>query len=300
MAAKDADIETQVTTAAEQLNTNIVTISTTVNSLPTAEDLATKAAATDVIALQAQQTIHSAALIALEQSHFVCTNGYAGVGCSVDATRPEITCPEHTVAIQMPNNESKLNSAHIPRPWVYDTGPGIGGNLTVSLGLYDLDFFDPFDETTVDPLVTWQSTAHPFNFSTAAMDNLELTVELFATRSVLYTVADAAGNTASCVVTVQTMDVDECADGTHVCAVNADCINQGHGAEGASYACECRQGFLGDGWTCAGQILGVSVIGQGDPTKGKLGLGGQINGPQSTPIAVPGVFGVASVSLGAS
>ena len=270
MAAKDADIETQVTTAAEQLNTNIVTISTTVNSLPTVEDLATKAAATDVIALQAQQTIHSAALVALEQSHFVCTNGYAGVGCSVDATRPEITCPEHTVAIQMPNNESKLTSEHIPRPWVYDTGPGIGGNLTVQLGLSD----DTLDEITVDPLVTWQSGVHPFDFSTTALDELELAIELFATQSVLYTVADAAGNTASCVVTVQATDVDECADETHACHADADCQNQEYGTEGASYTCVCRQGFLGDGFTdCVvdASTLGVSTFGsnqRGAPVTG--------------------------------
>jgi hypothetical protein len=88
-------------------------------------------------------------------SHFMCANGYAGSGCSRDATRPEITCPEHTVAIQMPNAEYKLTSAHIPRPWVYDTGPGIPGNLMVTLGLYDDNNFDE-TETTVDPLVTWQ------------------------------------------------------------------------------------------------------------------------------------------------
>jgi len=43
-----------------------------------------------------------------------------------------------------------------------------------------------------------------------------------------------------------TDDVDECADGTDDCDVNATCMN----TEG-SYTCECNSGYSGDGVTCA-------------------------------------------------
>ncbi|KAI8485101.1 hypothetical protein Bbelb_372070 [Branchiostoma belcheri] len=42
-------------------------------------------------------------------------------------------------------------------------------------------------------------------------------------------------------------EVDECAENTHECDANADCINT-HG----SYNCECRPGYTGDGRTCEG------------------------------------------------
>ena len=64
-------LQTQVTQAIGQLDTkatadDLTALQTVVNALPTTEDVATKAAARDLIALQAQQTINSAAVTALE------------------------------------------------------------------------------------------------------------------------------------------------------------------------------------------------------------------------------------------
>ena len=64
-------LQIQVTQAIGQLDTkaavdDLAALQTVVNALPTTEDVATKAAARDLIALQAQQTINSAAVTALE------------------------------------------------------------------------------------------------------------------------------------------------------------------------------------------------------------------------------------------
>ena len=40
-------------------------------------------------------------------------------------------------------------------------------------------------------------------------------------------------------------DVDECALGTHSCHFNAKCINIDQ-----SFVCECKNGYVGDGFTC--------------------------------------------------
>ena len=66
-----AALQTQVTQAVGQLDTkatadDLTALQTVVNTLPTAEDVATKAEARDVTALQAQQAINSAAVTALE------------------------------------------------------------------------------------------------------------------------------------------------------------------------------------------------------------------------------------------
>ena len=84
-----AALQTQVTQAVGQLDTkatadDLTALQTVVNTLPTAEDVATKAEARDVTALQAQQAINSAAVTALE-SHgtegapirmITCYNGH--------------------------------------------------------------------------------------------------------------------------------------------------------------------------------------------------------------------------------
>ena len=45
------------------------------------------------------------------------------------------------------------------------------------------------------------------------------------------------------------LDIDECANGTHSCDVNALCNNtQG------SYNCKCKDGFRGDGMNCTGKL----------------------------------------------
>ena len=48
------------------------------------------------------------------------------------------------------------------------------------------------------------------------------------------------------------LDVDECAEGTHNCHVmsNATCFN----TDGGLY-CECAQGFVGNGITCKGRCM---------------------------------------------
>ena len=66
-----AALQTQVTQAVGQLDTkaaadDLTALQTVVDTLPTADDVATKAEARDVTALQAQQTINSAAVTALE------------------------------------------------------------------------------------------------------------------------------------------------------------------------------------------------------------------------------------------
>lgn len=40
-------------------------------------------------------------------------------------------------------------------------------------------------------------------------------------------------------------DVDECAEGTHVCSDDAVCENLL-----GSFSCTCNDGFIGDGQTC--------------------------------------------------
>ena len=43
------------------------------------------------------------------------------------------------------------------------------------------------------------------------------------------------------------LDIDECSSGSHVCHVNANCINAA-----GSHNCTCKEGFTGDGHTCLG------------------------------------------------
>ena len=43
------------------------------------------------------------------------------------------------------------------------------------------------------------------------------------------------------------LDINECAEGTHNCDVNSDCINTG-----GSYQCVCRTGYDGNGRVCRG------------------------------------------------
>ena len=44
-----------------------------------------------------------------------------------------------------------------------------------------------------------------------------------------------------------TSDTDECAEGTHNCSGQAECINTKGG-----YNCTCKAGFTGDGQNCSG------------------------------------------------
>ena len=44
-------------------------------------------------------------------------------------------------------------------------------------------------------------------------------------------------------------DIDECECGTHDCDENAICTNTI-----GSYDCTCREGYIGDGRTCIGEL----------------------------------------------
>ena len=56
---------------------------------------------------------------------------------------------------------------------------------------------------------------------------------------------------------IQTLDTDECVDGTHDCHANATCTNTPD-----SFTCACNSGFHGDGKTCSGkkEIVSLSRI----------------------------------------
>lgn len=43
-------------------------------------------------------------------------------------------------------------------------------------------------------------------------------------------------------------DIDECAQGDSKCSKEAYCVNLP-----GSYKCNCKEGFIGDGFNCAGQ-----------------------------------------------
>ena len=64
----------------------------------------------------------------------------------------------------------------------------------------------------------------------------------------LYNVYVGFGNLLLGLVLVS--DVDECADGSDNCDVNAACTNTA-----GSHSCFCNSGYEGDGATCAGNII---------------------------------------------
>jgi len=50
------------------------------------------------------------------------------------------------------------------------------------------------------------------------------------------------------------LDIDECANGTHNCSVNAVCNNTR-----GSYNCTCKDGFQVDGISCTGINIVVNM-----------------------------------------
>ena len=50
------------------------------------------------------------------------------------------------------------------------------------------------------------------------------------------------------------VDIDECSANSHSCDVNAVCSNNV-----GSYACACKAGFTGDGYTCTGEPFKSNV-----------------------------------------
>ena len=51
------------------------------------------------------------------------------------------------------------------------------------------------------------------------------------------------------------LDLDECAEGTHNCDVNAECNNTL-----GSYNCKCKDGFRGNGTNCKGNLVSSSEL----------------------------------------
>lgn len=51
-----------------------------------------------------------------------------------------------------------------------------------------------------------------------------------------------------------TLDVNECADGTHTCHSNATCTNTD-----GSYSCACKVGFSGNGSNCTGTLTRANM-----------------------------------------
>ena len=43
------------------------------------------------------------------------------------------------------------------------------------------------------------------------------------------------------------VDINECTNGTDSCDVNANCTNTD-----GSYTCDCKTGYVGDGFSCSG------------------------------------------------
>ena len=43
-------------------------------------------------------------------------------------------------------------------------------------------------------------------------------------------------------------DINECSDGTALCATNADCTNTP-----GSFTCDCNRGYSGNGLNCVGK-----------------------------------------------
>ena len=56
-------------------------------------------------------------------------------------------------------------------------------------------------------------------------------------------------------VALMTIDIDECAVGTHNCHADANCTNTN-----GSFYCTCHTGYSGDGVTCAGEIFSKLIV----------------------------------------
>jgi len=48
------------------------------------------------------------------------------------------------------------------------------------------------------------------------------------------------------------IDVNECASNNGGCSVLADCINTA-----GSFACTCKNGYIGDGFNCTGKLISI-------------------------------------------
>ena len=51
------------------------------------------------------------------------------------------------------------------------------------------------------------------------------------------------------------LDINECANGTHNCSVNAVCNNTR-----GSYICTCKEGFHGNGLNCTGNHTYITLV----------------------------------------
>jgi hypothetical protein len=192
--------------------------------------------------------------------NFVCQEGWGGGSCDADGRAPIITCETGTVSVQQEPNvfPHTLTAADIPAPQVRDTGPSYPGHTQVELKVAGSDGITVW--TSAEPY------ASLFDFGTATLsDGLSINVDIDSITTFEYIATDFEGNTASCLVDVHVVDVDECNEGSpsHSCADNALCENlfnaRGEFSAG-TYNCTCPEGFTGDGYTlCESQSVSIGL-----------------------------------------
>ena len=51
------------------------------------------------------------------------------------------------------------------------------------------------------------------------------------------------------------LDINECIDRTHMCPPEAQCLNQP-----GRYTCRCLTGYVGNGYSCKGNVVVVFVV----------------------------------------
>jgi hypothetical protein len=227
MAEKDADLETQIAMATEQLNTNVDTLST------------------------------------IESGHYVCEDGWGGGVCTEDVRAPRLTCESGIVSV-LASGESQytITAADVPRPTVVDNGP-IYGAMTVTLTLAAQN--NPEGNTSGEQ--SWQMTVTPtatvFDFATLVTQNLGADVTVNSAESdpegdaityFMYTATDHAGNSETCDIMVHVVDFDECAgEGLgNTCVENAVCENLFDARDdlaSGTYQCTCQEGYEGKPYT---------------------------------------------------
>ena len=201
----------------------------------------------------------------IEGGHIQCSDGWGGVGCTSDTRAPDISCESGVVSIQQQRNtlSHTLSAADVPLPTIVDGGPGTAGAISVDLAVLD-------SSNTATLIKSWargaDDSSRQFDFSTSNVvseSGIATTVDIDTVLIFTFTATDAVGNAATCLVQVHVTDINECEDGTHTCATEAEgglCENlstsRGTQSTG-TYNCVCAEGFAGDGWQCTSSCVGI-------------------------------------------